>query len=403
MNILIIGMGPIGLYCGICLKKSQIGRDSKISIMEKDEYFTRDDIRILDNKSLQLLPISVKNAIWGKYGLGCYIKDPQFDQNVTCNSKPKGKGLASVPLSILQEELFIHAKDMNIELIRNFNYTTDDLNTHYQKFDYIIDTTGSNAVTRNWFGGKYIESDTIGYGFTAQFDTPFVSPSQISYEYDLRGIRHGSLATLPQERYRGFRSNNANYYIGIQLTRAEYLQAQYANTLDQTPVTFRDIVHSAAKFYGIKMPKNYQIYINTFPITVGFSDPFNFTTDSNTQIFLIGSALFNVHFFSGSSINYGFQQANALCKYINGNIPSTKLYSLIRKQIDEVKKITPSLLLQPDELKKCHSKSYSIIDKKTEKYGYYLQGFSETEKCLVLARAFKSKNKKNKKDKCSIM
>lgn len=175
--------------------------------------------------------------------------------------------------------------------------------------------------------------------------------------------RANALKTLLVERYetwtpaldpsvllwRGFRSPTRNYYVGLTIPKKlYYILENVQNTSSSRPkrVVVENIendnlkevvqllIKSAAEFYGMEDISKEENNINkinfqVFKVEISKSDKVYRKIPDGPDLFLLGDANFNVHFFTGTGVNSAFLQADKLtdlfCQNPTSSIP---LYSV---------------------------------------------------------------------------
>ena len=152
-KILIIGAGPVGLFQAIELTR----QDSTISIeiWEKRKTYSRKQIIIINNINLGRLPRGVKSKLFGKKGLGCYVKPPPRDQVARCYITKGKRILGSIAINVMEQVLseYIIKKLHNVTIITK-NATKVYLRKALGNYNYIIGCDGKQSITRKFMGGS---------------------------------------------------------------------------------------------------------------------------------------------------------------------------------------------------------------------------------------------------------
>jgi 2-polyprenyl-6-methoxyphenol hydroxylase-like FAD-dependent oxidoreductase len=372
-NIIIMGGGPVGLTCAINLyKKLKKKRHIKITVIEKRQLYTRNQVLLIMPRIINTIPIVIRRRLDAIYG--CYIQSPP---PVSKNSKCFKEGNAvSITIKFLENELLRYIREKtNITVIRpNLNHKFDisyndktvrlkqKNNIKTFNFDYLIGADGGNGQVRNLIQNDnkmILFNDQKIYGCTIIFNVETDNTNQ-----------KNNRMTNPQHRIRVFRQQRDILYMGFALTKKEYddfikLKKKKKKN-DQIPNKFEKIIKSHMKLYKIKFKRNLTLErsikeVSIFPIIIERAKKFN---DDNK--FLIGDAAMGTHFFSGSGVNVGiltgYKFSNIFSKYLNGEINKQKLIKKYNKIIkkDVIKHLSEIIIEVSQDYKSIEEKCKTL-------------------------------------------
>lgn len=328
-KVLVVGAGPVGLLFAIMLHENPILRELyTVTILEKRSQYTRDIILLLNSDTYNLLPATVKNEIWTGYQKkGCFVLPPNKDVLARCYEDKLP--LASTPTNILEDSLFKYAQSIGIPIIRptqgsfNINVTPTSISVNGQilQFDIVVGADGYNSQIRTQMleSGVSYKVKPI-YGFTITDRIPIDDMGGIYNHASPSRVRN-IIASPPQNDFRFFRTPFGLIYLGLLLNEREY---QEINSSTQYPPWLINKINNICQVVKVKRcitptPENSSV----FKVDPIFSNIFSRTHPF--PVYLIGDALANTNFFTGSGVNISVAMAkslvNLLFQYTDGIIP----------------------------------------------------------------------------------
>jgi 2-polyprenyl-6-methoxyphenol hydroxylase-like FAD-dependent oxidoreductase len=340
-KIAIIGGGPVGLFFAI--KMCEIGY-TNIDIYEPREY-TRKQVLLIQPDIVERFPEEVLQNIIKK---GCYVYPPPKDVNAKCYLQPVGTGQIAVRTDTLEKVMYNYIKQyyQNVNIYKH-KVDTFDIETIIDYYDIVVSASGGRDPFPELINNQYKEYP-LSYGIVFNFDVsehPIYKSSDKKEDY------------LPQQRFRGFRSQEDTYYLGIQIGKREFNSIK-DNNYENLPLSIKTAFENGLRKYKMnKQIDRAKIEHFSFPIIKREA-----TVPSglykNKQIYLIGDSLSTTHFFSGMGVNIGFSSAIGLRdtlvsqKNILNNI---KEYNKKAKEyIETLTKASKNVSINMDEMaKKC--------------------------------------------------
>ena len=403
-DIIIIGAGPVGLYSCIKLLDSTDAatKIKSINIFEKraeDKYTERRQQLIIDNDKFEAFPDSVKTELMLN---GCKIFKPNkvmknicYDNTFTSNASVNGYSVMINNLQIAFET-YIKAKT---DIKPVFNYNCDVKKINKGSIDYEQKNTGSPTEQKNLAfttlivssSTKFIPND---YGIN-QNDIPGIPDlyaAAINIKVNDNTLFNDlNLKTSPsaddlgkftkakiQNRLRFFRQQKDDLYIGINLSKDQYVNLNLFNntntaTINNTSTADNknifDLVVSVVSAYTNKEITDLNDIlsiepgqISVFKVELKKMDPYaNDNTGGNaTNVYVIGDAARNTHFFSAYGVNFGFDTANkATDSILDGHTKTDEFKKVITDGETEIIKRTKAVAIDLND--DCGSKDKNTL------------------------------------------
>lgn len=313
MSAVIIGGGPVGLLLGLFLINAGF---TDVTLLDSRIGFERRQVLILNRETTSfILPRKILTALF-KFG-ACYVHIPANNLQAICYTrKAKYRENISININVLEELLNAECKRKGVKIYRGIN----DLKIDKRKsevtfaeaarpipYKFLIGADGYNSFIRST-----IFNDKVDLLFPK--DTEFVAlfvfkfpKNKVSRIVSKTRDNDTKFLPAPQNRIRSFRLRNGTVTIAISLDQHEF--QSLGETFDSSPIVTK-IIKEYIPEYGYlysDLQKYFQKVIKV-PINIQKSQEF-YKKIGKAHYFLIGDAAYNVHFFSGSGVNRGFEQA----------------------------------------------------------------------------------------------
>lgn len=351
-KILVVGGGPVGLIFSILIKLDfNLDKLYDITILEKRPTYDRQQIILINSESYNLLPDKVKHEIWLKDGHpGCFILPPTKDPEANCYLQKLD--LSSAPIFMIEQELHKYASNLNIDILRpsnseelfNIDITPEYINLNDQSLDYdiVVGADGANSEVRS----KMLETLTKEK-FTPLWGLTIIdqlTPQDIGGILDRPTQEYQDLilSRPDQNESRIFRTTYGLLYLAFVITQTEALQVQDYLSSSQNSNNIEWLKDKLQQTcLNIKTHKCPQINPrNTSVFGVKPTYSLKYSKMSQKPIYLIGDALVNTNFFTGSGFNVGLKSAKILVDllktYTHGFIPTLKYKKAQQPGVDKI-------------------------------------------------------------------
>lgn len=345
----IVGGGPVGMFLALqlinispwAMNWKRGGGASGVIILEKrgETSFSRRQVVVVTRKSINQLSHEAQQRILAS---ACEVLPPAYTTSARCNipsdSSYVGKSLISIKLSDLEKALYDECK-RNAEFITLINNVSDiqffprERRLHFRQssnvvkyeitYNTLTGADGARSVVRDHALGLPLRSGISDqqqqYGIVIMFDD----------EKHVAGEDRGAeIRTVAQHNSRAFWTREGMAYIGLRVS-AEYGRAveRELNLLPTTSAitSWSDIVAMPAvssvlrytkttvcEYLDPKCPSTFKHFsIAAFPLHVCRVDLRSNSAD-RPPMFIVGDAVFQTHFFSGTGLLAGFDMADAI-------------------------------------------------------------------------------------------
>lgn len=359
-KVIIIGGGPVGLFAAFQLLSKDT--DVKVDVLEslsQVDYESSQQEFFIENKIFEKFPDVVKAALKESPN-ACRIFRPEkalknycfanLDDNDQTGYSIKIDGL----LFQLKEFCTTYGDRFNIIFDAKatlngdvINYTDNYGNIQKIPFKNLIITTGdvTEVVPYNLFKNLPVPEIPTTYGMAINMK---ISDNQLpdvflnANEATLTQYKNAKL----QHRFRFFRQQDYDIYLGINLSKAEYdtyMTALPAIPEDGVPkgsngnqikydVTglpsaiedlFTMITTTVDAYTGKEPSTSISTYltippkgIRTFSITLTYTTPGHLELPNKSHIYVAGNAAMKTHFFTSFGVNFGLESAEKVVNSI---------------------------------------------------------------------------------------
>ena len=301
-KIIIIGLGPVGLYFTNLLQENNI---KNFKIYEKRKHYTRTQSLVLQKDVIKLIK-KLDNNIFKKV---CSMDCPPFKQRkIVCGKK---KLFVYLPVNELEEKLYSLLNKNTIKKIKIKAKGRDELLKLLKKEDgaLIINCSGRCLYKCP----KYEKTlNFYQFGFIVYIN---------NYSDN---ISDKEKCGAEQHKFRGFTNYKGNIYLAGVIRKRKVKNIQVYNLLNTLNVgkidkkiiekhkVLENYIKKMFEFYNLEYTKKYNCEF--FKIQLKYNKPY--IKKHNNLILNVGDSAFSSHFFSGQGINSGIREAHKLFKYI---------------------------------------------------------------------------------------
>lgn len=329
-SILIVGAGPVGLMFAIMMKPY-----ANVYIVEKRKAYTRKQVLVLTQGTLDLLPRPVYKALFViDKRPGCFVFPPNSSFDSKCYP-PSQNLVATVSLNMLEEYLSKYAQELGIKIYygARWNIHNGKVNIHTQgtkqkksHFDIIIGADGSKSKMAKLIRSKkkFVEFDE------KQYATVFILSKTRKTSID------PPFFNVPSKQNDSrFFLNPKNGYVGFVMGERVFNKIPKGADLDTLPASIKKRLRDVLHLYDINDKLDDIIEsISSFEIKVGMASKFSGYADG-IKVFLVGDSAISPHFFTSSGFNAGVACAKKLVDIIRKE-PSRKWFELYDKVASDI-------------------------------------------------------------------
>lgn len=231
-------------------------------------------------------------------------QDVNASQAAPCyTAEPESAGVATVRLLDLERALFNEAKRSNMIKVIRKTASASLLNEVSRQYDFVFGADGANSAVRKWMNVQSHSKDW-GFGVTLTYQVSSKRRATTVQEQH-QGPRITQKNT--QNRFRGFRTRDNAFYVGIQVTGSEYLNFESGTTtLDKCNRESAALATEAIRFYGFPLPRDLSsVEVSAFPLRSAVATQTRKKMPGGTLAVLVGDAYSNAHYFGGIGVNMG--------------------------------------------------------------------------------------------------
>lgn len=354
-KIVIIGAGPVGLLLGQLLRTLNDNDIDKFDITfvenrSNTDYNSRNQQMIIFNDHFDALPQEIKDNLMATPNACKILKPPSSIIKNYCFSPANdinGVDISNTGYSIMTNTLQKFLYEYIIKNKKNINFLFDKKVSKIENNKLIIeknpkesassDSTppipfdtlivSSGKVITNPYSIVSTPNTDVGVFYGAAINIDIIS-NVLNIDTPVNDIFTTFKNLKLQHRFRFFRQQDKKLYIGINLQKYEYdnyyttFNSNNSNpeAIEETSknknlkTIFDNIVTIIAVYTGLAkevIKKNIKINkkeFSVFPITISTTSPSFYKSDKE-NVYIIGDAVQNTHFFTGYGVNFGFQTA----------------------------------------------------------------------------------------------
>lgn len=321
--IAIVGGGPTALV--LAYKILEHDASMNIIIYEKrDEYVRKQNILVPDTGGIHQLGHIVRQLFdYKKY---CMVKAPPNDlegkcvmpsqQNFRSRFKYNTRHI-SIPIKDFENGFKDYLKNKVTFIKKDIKNIKDIDDRCYA----IFGCDGSKSVVRNnILKSKEITDDYESYGLILNHTAKNNKDHIIEIITDnkkgekrpiIRNIGSSNYS-LGQNRYRFFRGPDDNFYIGLQLTYAEYKESEKAKKYYELPRATKKIFENYFQLLDVKPKKGLEdAAVSSFKIKHTYYDKYADIINGK-GVYIVGDAVSQAHYFTASGLSRAYDIINKL-------------------------------------------------------------------------------------------
>lgn len=362
LNVMIVGGGPVGLMTARLLLEQDKNNRYRVSVLEKRPEYTRDQVLLIDEMTISLMPDEVVKAIWDDALEGCWVLPPMANSSGTCyrkqvpiwsDTRPRQfayDGLDHIPTATVSigtferhmldwlrrtypVQRFVSLRPDSADEPFEITLKPDSVKLNGKKLavDILIGADGAGSQVRS----QILRSDTVPLfanddlfkmtGVTVIAKLPPYTVQRLdppSFELTRAKIRE-SLARPANgyERWRLFRlPDGTNYFAFLITPRERPYFAEFIRHKDMDSPAAEFLIDRMAficRSSGTVDCDRMTIEsIATFDVVPQMSRIFS-RLEPSFPVYLVGDALATTNFFSGTGMNDGVYMANFLTNEMN--------------------------------------------------------------------------------------
>ncbi|MEX0598145.1 MAG: hypothetical protein WD512_16775 [Candidatus Paceibacterota bacterium] len=405
-KILVVGMGPVGGFI-VTYLTHKWGPDA-VDITVYDPMlgkFSRKQILTIQPEIMKLIDNEFPDCIKRNFHkIGCYVKNPAFDTDGKCYSKPTSEGFFTMRTCDIEKVFYNHIskKLTNVTLNKKKLPTSLDLS----KFDFIISSSGGRDHLNTLIGNKY-KKEYLSNALIVTFDPKSSSRNRSGvkregdykvFDQEIDDVESTLKRSVDQKqlRYRGYKAKKGNYYLGVQLGKSEieslqkYVEENGEITCKKMPKDLDVILKNAYKKYEIDGIKCNTLNVSFFPIIRQIAGvPVDFIGQS--LVFLIGDTLATPHFFSGVGVNSGFRAGYFLGNLLGQTHDRKKIKQIYKREAKDIQnflaKMSHQVTVNMDQVDDmCEKYNKKEIYQIARDNYLFPENMSKREVCLSIGR-----------------
>ena len=346
LPIVIVGAGPIGLRLCIDLHEKGIKNIIIVEKRSEDTFHSRHQQMIIENVHFNKFPNEIKTKLLATPNACKIYRPPKLIKNycfkpsfVDSTGTPPTNGY-SIMTSTLQTIFFEYIKSKSgatFMFNKHVQHMGDNKITLASSEEILFKTlvlSSGKIITPNAYNINIVPNPTIGNLYGAAINIKFdETKGNILDVLDHEPLYNKLFTDAKiQHRFRFFRQQHNNLYVGINISAEEYKEykAIFGDTtsnkiqIDKNSDLFKYIATIVSVYTGISEfiikslmsiePGEFRIF--SFEL---FTTSMAVYNKPNAHVYIIGDAVQNTHFFTGYGVNFGFQTAEKISAIIVNN------------------------------------------------------------------------------------